>query len=357
MAKRKRSQSISTAIGQAGASLGNPLRRLQLLAALLVALLLAGAVGYMLLEGMTLVEGLYMTVITVTTVGFGEVRPLSPPGRVFTIGLILLGVGAVGGIISNAVEVVLGNRLWDSVARRRMERQIMVIKNHYVVCGYGRIGQQIVRDLRARDEAYVVLEASEEVAAHLLDEHIPFVLGDATTDETQLEAGITRAKGFVAALDTDADNVLAVLTARGLNPALFIVARAINAESEKKLRRAGASSVVSPYDIGGHRMAMALIRPAVHDFLSHIFDVSELDADIGEIRVRPDSSLIGQTLATCDLRQIRSLSILAIRSPAGEFTFNPNPQRPIQPGETLILIGPPDAIYQLEAEHGASTAA
>ncbi len=336
--------------------LSEPLRRAQISLVVLFVLVVLGTAGYVLLESMSFVDALYMTVITVSTVGFGEVRPLSDPGRVFTIGLIVLGAIALASAVGNAAEVLLGQRLWMSVQRWRMEEWLMKAQNHYVVCGYGRIGQQVVRDLRARDQQFVVIEANPEMEAIFLEEQINYIIGNATLDEIQIEAGIERARGFVTALDTDADNVLAVLTARGLNPRLFIVARATSQSSENKLRRAGAHRVVSPYDIGGHRISLALMRPAVHDLLNQIFDVSQMDTDIGEIHVTEGSRLAGQTIGGCDLRNVRQLSILAIQQAAGGFTINPSAKHTIEPGETLIVIGPPEAIYQLEADHDTGTA-
>ncbi|GAB4571528.1 MAG: potassium channel protein [Anaerolineae bacterium] len=336
-------------------ALSYPLRRMQLSLFLLAILLVAGTLGYVLLEGMTLAESLYMTVITISTVGFGEVRPLSQGGRLFTIILILLGVLGVTGAVGNAVEVLLGERVWHSVQKRRMEKWLMTAKDHYVICGYGRIGQQIARDLQARGQAFVVIDQNPENEEHFLEEQINFIIGNATQDEVLIEAGIERARGLVAALDTDADNVLAVLTARELNPGLFIVARAETLASEKKLRRAGANRVVSPYDIGGHRLSLALLRPAVHDLLNRLFDVTNEEAELGEIHVGANSRLKGQTISRCDLRQITSVTILAIQKPSGEFRINPSPQYQITEGDVLVVVGPPESIYQLEQTHETPT--
>lgn len=292
-----------------------------------------------------------MTIITLTTVGFGEVVPLSEAGRVFTMVLILLGVGTLGWGLRNAAEVVLGQQLWMSVRQRRMEKTLNTLENHYIVCGYGRMGRQIVRDLRARNEPFVVVDMSATIAEELLEEGIAHVTGDATRDEVLQEAGIERACGLVAALDTDADNVLAVLTARGLNSTVTIVARTATEEAESKLRRAGADRVVSPYVIGGHRLALGLLRPTVHDFLNHIFHLGdELNMDVGQVLVRRDSHLVGQTLAGCDLRRVWNLNVLAIQRPDGDFITSPDGNHTIMSGETLIVIGPRDSIYELEAE-------
>lgn len=331
-------------------SLDDPIRQFELSLLLLLLLVGVGTLGYILLEGMTLIDAFYMTVITLTTVGFGEVQPLSSAGRIFTTGLIVLGVGAAAWALRNAAGIVLGADLWLSVRKQQMQETIKDLDGHYLVCGYGRMGRQIVRDLRSRRESFVVVELEEETADELLEAGIPYILGDATEEEVLLEAGVERAVGLVAALDTDADTVLAILTARGLNAQMLIVARAEADASISKLRRAGADRVVSPYVTGGHRLALSLLRPVVHDFLNHIFGES-LEIDIGQITVREGSPLAGQTLAECDLRRDWNLTVLAVRAESGEFNMTPNADHVIQAGETLIVIGPGAAIYGLEEKH------
>ena len=228
---------------------------------------------------------------------------------------------------------------------------IATLDNHYIVCGYGRMGQQIVRDLQNRKEAFVVIEADEDLRDELLEDNIVHIIGDATLDETLEEARIAQAAGLVAALNSDSDNVMTVLSAREINPTLFIVARAADASSESKLRRAGANRVVSPYIIGGHRMAVALLRPAVHDFMNQVFHVGdEVDMDIGQVTVEATSTLAGKTLAQANLRQTRNVNILAVQKADGALVINPDVQYVIQPGEVLIVIGPQKAIYQTEVE-------
>ena len=252
-------------------ALSDPLRRLQLSVAVIVLLNIFGTLMYVLLEGWSPIDALYMTVITIATVGYGEVRELSAGGRVFTIVLIYLGVGAATTAITNAVSLALGPVLWGSLRRRRLKRMIENIENHYIVCGYGRMGRQIIHDLKMRDEPFVLVDTNEDLEDELTDNKVPYIMGDATQDENLYNAGIERARGFVAALNSDAGNIMAVLTARELNPRLFIVARVVRQESESKLRRAGANRVINPYQIGGHRIALALVRPAVNDFLDRIF--------------------------------------------------------------------------------------
>jgi voltage-gated potassium channel len=309
-----------------------------------------GTIGYRVIEGMGWIDAAFMTVITVATVGFEEVTPLSQTGKVFTIGVIVIGVGTAAWVATRAVEVMIGQTMWISVQRRRMTQSLAGLRDHYVICGHGRLGTRIERDLRARGEPFVVIDWTSSLEEMFLRNQIPHLIGDATQDEVLSRAGVERARGLVAALDNDASNVLAVLSARGLNPKLLIVARANHESSESKLRRAGADRVVTPDAIGGHRLALALLRPAVHDLFNEIFSFGvEIAVDVGQILIEPDSPFAGQTVAGCDLRRMRNVSILAIREPTGEFALNPDSERVVQPGETLIVIGPAEAVYELEA--------
>ena len=321
---------------------------------LLLLIIASGTLGYHFLEGWAWDEALYMTVITVSTVGFAEVRPLDASGRIFTVLLIVNGVGAVAWAFTRAFEVTLGRAFWSSVQRQRMRDRIAALQGHYIVCGYGRLGHRIVQDLLARGEPFVVVDWEEGLEERMLRDQLLFVTGDATRDEVLPAAGVRRARGLVSALDSDANNVLAVLTARGLCPELLIVARANTESSETKLIRAGANRVVTPESIGGHRLALALLRPGVHDFLNRIFSFHpELGIDVGQLTVPEDSPFSGQTVAECDLRRVHNVSILGIQLPDGEFVLNPDADRMIGAHETLILIGPAQAIYEMEAMFSA----
>jgi voltage-gated potassium channel len=331
----------------------NPVRQLQLALLVLLFVVALGTAGYVFLESWTWGEALFMTVITVTTVGFGEVRPLDASGRAFTLLLIILGVGSAAWALARAFEVALGPAFWSTVQRQRMRERLARMSGHYIVCGYGRLGSRIVQDLEARGEPYLVVEWSTEIEERLLREGIPTVRGDATRDDVLLAAGVERARGLVSALDSDAGNVLTVLTARGLNPRLLIVSRANTDSSESKLQRAGADRVVTPASIGGHRLAIALLRPGVHDFLNRIFSFHpDLEIDVGQVTIPPESPFAGQTVAGCALRRMRNVSILGIQRPDGEFILNPDAEHIIEPQEILILIGPAAAIYELEAMYG-----
>jgi len=333
------------------ASVSDPLRRLYLSFGFLVLFLFVGIIGYMLIEGWSPMKSLYMTLITVTTVGYGDVVPSNNTSRIFTVFLLFLGIGAATTAVSNTLQLIVGQHLYGAVRMRRIEEAIKLLEDHYIVAGYGRIGQQIVRDTLARGEQCLVIDSGEDVqhSEFLLEENIPFITADATEDATLERAGVRRAKGFVAALPSDADNVLAILTARGLSESIFIVARSSRVSAESKLRRAGANHVISPYQVGGHRMAIALLRPAVHDFMNHLSDVSDAESyDIGQIDVKEASYLVGQTMATCDLRRVRGLTILAIVDADHQLTINPKLDRKFTPGDRLVVIGPPKSIYNLE---------
>jgi len=335
------------------ASLEDPVRQFQVSLLLLLTVMVLGTCGYHWIERLGWLDSAYMTVITVATVGFGEVRPLTPAGRLFTMGLIVVGVGTGAWAATRAVEVMLGQTLWLSVQRKRMKQSLAGFRDHYVICGHGRLGTRIERDLRARGEAFVVIDWREAVEETFLAENIPHVIGDATQDEVLRAAGVERARGLVAALDSDASNVLAVLSARELNPEILIVARANSEGSEPKLRRAGADRVVTPDAIGGHRLALALLRPAVHDLFNEIFSFGvQIAIDVGQITIDPGSPFAGQTVARCDLRRVRNVSILAVREPGGGFVLNPDANRVVAVGETLIVIGPAEAVYELEAMYG-----
>jgi voltage-gated potassium channel len=335
-----------------------PIRQLRISLVLLIVLAAVGTIGYALLDDRySAIDALYMTIITLTTTGFREVYPLSPAGKIFTIGLIVVGVGIAAWAVSNAAEVMLGEAFWSSFQRRRIREAVMRLSDHYVVCGYGRLGRQIARDLEARGEAFVVIDIEPDVLADLTERNVPNLAADATQEDVLAQAGVERARGLVSCLDSDANNVLTILTAREMNPRLLIVARANTEAAESKLRRAGADRMVTPEAIGGHRLALALLRPAVHDFFSRVFSFGvDADVDIGQITIAADSPFAGQTIDNCDLRRLRGVSILAIRTDRGTFDLNPETDRAIEKGETLILIGSAGAIYELEAMYGVEVA-
>jgi voltage-gated potassium channel len=298
----------------------------------------AGTAGYVLIEGWSAFDSLYMTVTTITTVGFGEVHPLSASGKAFTILLIIFGVGTILYTLNNAARIVIEGELQDVFGRRKLEKKIRGMKDHNIVCGYGRMGRVICKELREKGARFVVIE-KERPAAGTFDEEMLFIWGDATRDEVLKEAGIEHAKGLISVLPTDAENLYVVLSARVLNPELNIVARAGEEGSEEKLLRAGADRVVSPYHIGGLRIAHTLLKPAVVDFIEFATRSGNIDLQMEEISVREGSEISGKTLDECGFGRELGIIIVAIKRSAGEMRFNPTFRTTIKTGDILIALG------------------
>jgi len=331
-----------------GQSYKDSVRLMRFSLLVIVAVALAGTLGYYTIEGWSLIDSFFMAVITLTTIGYGEVHPLDPYGKVFTILLILFGVGAVAFAVSNATRLVLEGELRNIVGRKRLEKKIKKLKDHYIICGFGRMGRLIARELEKKPAPFVVIERDtskiddEDLERYLIME------GAADKDETLVEAGIERAKGIITVVSTDAENLYIVLTARGLNPNISIVARAGEEGSEQKLIRAGANKVISPYLIGAHQMAQAVVRPAVLDFLEFATQSENLELQMEEVPINHGSSIAGLALKDCGIRQDLGIIILAIKRVNGEMEFNPNPTSVLHEGDHLIALGRPTQMKVLE---------
>ena len=280
-----------------------------------------------------------MTVITITTVGYGEIRAVSEAGRLFTIILIFLGMGILGYTLGMVAQVIVQFQLRSILGRRKLGLKIKAIKNHYIICGYGRIGRIISQELKANRIPMLVLDQSSESQQILEDSDIPYILADATSEDILLEAGIERAKGLVTVVSSDADNLFITMTARLLKPDLFILARADDEQTEKKLIRAGANRVVMPYLIGGRKMAHTIIKPAVEEFLEFTVHDKDIALKMEELRVGERSRLNGVSLVDSGIRQEMNVIIVAIRKKSGEMMFNPSSQARIETGDTLIALG------------------
>jgi len=279
-----------------------------------------------------------MVVTTLTTVGYGEIRPLSQIGRIYNIFLIFLGVGVMLYIVSAVARMVVEGEFRDYLGKRKLRTNIKRLKNHYIICGFGRIGEIIARQLTQAGQAVVVIENDPELIARLEAAGYYFVGGDATREEVLLEAGIQKAKGLVAVVSSDAGNVYITLTARSLSPEIFIVARGEELGSEKKLLRAGADRVESPYELGGRKMAQTILRPTVVTFIELAMK-EEVDLSMEEVVVDPASSLVGLPLKDSGIRQQLNLIVVAIKRAEGEMLYNPLPETPILAGDTLIVLG------------------
>ena len=321
-------------------------KRLAILFVLIVSVLALGTAGYALIEKWGVLDALYMTVITLTTIGFQEVRPLSETGRIFTIIFVFFGVGVLAYAINTGIRTVFEGEIQKALGRRKLEKRIKALKNHYIVCGYGRMGQIICRELKAKKIPFIVVEKEQqEIDA---DEDTLFIFGDATRDDLLKTAGIERARGLVSVLSTDAQNLYVVLSARGLNPDLTIIARAGEEGSEQKLVRAGADRVVSPYHIGGLRIAHTILKPAVVDFLEFATRTGNFEIQMEEIPVEKDSSLAGVSLHENGIGRQLGVIIVAIKRVDGSMKFNPTSRTVIHDGDVLIALGEPPKLGELE---------
>ena len=312
-----------------------------------IIIIATGTAGYMVIEGLPFFESLYMTVITITTVGFGEVRKLSVPGRVFTIILIFFGRGIIGYIVGLWTQAIVELQLSTFIGRRKLGLQIKNIKDHYIVCGFGRIGKVICRELKSKNIPVLVIDNKPETRELLEAESIPYIIDDATSEDILIEAGIARARGLISVVASDSDNLFITLTARGLNPSTFIIARADDEKSEKKLKRAGADKVFLPYIIGGHKMAQSITKPAVTDFLEFTVHNRDMGLEMEELNVSKDSRLNRLKLRDSGIRQEMDIIIVAIRKKTGEMAFNPSSETLIEAGDTLIALGKNDDLSKL----------
>lgn len=324
------------------------LSRLRVAALFVVAVVAAGVLGYRLLEGYTWLEALYMTAITLSTVGFQEVRPLTQIGRLFTIALLTAGLGVVLYTAVAIAEQVVAGEFQRVLGRRRMEKRIAALREHYLVCGFGRIGRVICRELASKPMPFVVVDHDAEAIRRAEDDGYLVLQGDATDETTLLSAGVQRARGLFAALPTDAANVFVTLTAKELNPALFVIARAESERSERTLRHAGADKVISPYAMGGHRMAQAALRPAVVEFIDLATHHQNLELQLEEIGVAPQSACDGVSLGEAGLCEQFGVIVVAIKRASGKMVFNPVPQETLEAGDRLVVLGEAPRLRQVE---------
>jgi voltage-gated potassium channel len=313
---------------------------------ILAAVIAAGSIGYMRIEGWAFGEAIYMTVITIATVGYGEVQPLSAAGRLFTILLIAGGVGAAVFFLGAFAQYFVEGRFRTLLGRRQMKAKIAKLKDHFILCGYGRVGEDIARAFSEENVPFIIIDSRPDNIALAETQGYLYLLGDATSDKVLMEAGIERARGLVAAVGTDVDNTYITLSARGIRPDLFIEARASSREAEIKLTRAGASRVVSPNSIGARRMAMLALRPAVVDFIDTVTYGRGRELDTESIFVDENSPLAGQTVDSA--RHQSKAIILAISTKKGKLLANPPGEEIIETGDRLIVMGTRKQLTALE---------
>jgi voltage-gated potassium channel len=331
---------------------GNPLdnkrQRLRIGVIAVLSAVALGTVVFHLLEGWSILDSLYVTAQTVTTVGFGDISPKTVTGRAFATVFMMVGVGIVLYALTSSVQTIVHSELLATFGRRKFSKRMSKLRDHFIICGAGRVGTNVIKTLQQSNDIFIVLESDTNKVTQLLDSGIAVLVRDATLEESLHDAAVEHARGLAACLPDDADNVYVALTARALNPKIHIVARAAEEQAEAKLIRAGANRVVAPTIIGGHRMAMALTKPAVNDFLDSM-TASELDLGFEQLEVDPSSSFVGEKLSETKIRSTLNIVIVSIRRSSGEIIFNPQGDSVIQAGDMLIAIGKAESLATLTA--------
>jgi voltage-gated potassium channel len=330
------------------------IRRFTWAIALLGGLFVVGTLGYMTIEGWNAFDSFYMTTITVGTVGFGEVHPLSQNGRMFTIFLIVAGVGALGFAFSQLVEFVFEGRIQEILEGRRMGRRLEGLEGHTVVAGFGRVGSVVARSLAEEGAAFVIVDLADESEVAARESDWLFVRGDATEEEVLEQAGIRRAGSIVTALSSDAENLFVTVTARALNPDLFIVARSSHESTESKLIKAGANRTITPNVIGGRRMASMVLHPTVSDYLDIVSSGEGVEFRLQEIELEPSSCFVGMSIAAARIREITGAQVVAILKADGAVDANPLASSILVAGERLVVLGTADQVAVL-AEQACPT--
>lgn len=313
----------------------------------LAVVVLLGIIGFMYLEKYNFLQAAWLTITTIYTVGYGNFIPKTVAGQCFNLLLIITGVGLAAYTLGELVGVIVEGRLQDVLGRRQMHRRIARLNEHVIVCGAGRIGENVIDRLKKEEVPFVVIEKDERIVQKLNDEGTLVILGDAAEDNILEQAGIRRAKGLISALSTDADNVFVTLTAKGISPDLFVVARAIQKDSEGKLRRAGADRVISPATIGGIKMAAVVLKPFIAEFVDTVLYESKMPLEIEEIKVNFSSVLVGKYLKGSRIKEDTGSLIIAIKR-GEEILSNPQADEIILQGDSLIAIGSSEQLEKLE---------
>lgn len=330
----------------------NPFGRLVIPLAILAMIVTLGVFGYMKFEHVTLLDAVYMIVITLSTVGFKEVVPFDVPGKVITICIIITGVGTMAYTVGQIIEMMVEGQVIGYRRRRRMEKKIHELKDHYIICGYGRVGHEVAKGFATQKIAFVVIDSKAETAQELNGSGVPYIVGDASSDETLEAAGVRGAKGLVASSDSDVTNVFVTLSARVLNPKLYIVARASYVESEKKLKKAGADRVISPYFIAGQRMASMALKPIAVDFIDTMMLDDKAEHNIEEIKIHKDAAVAGKTIGDLEVKRKTGATILAVKKEQGSLELHPSAKTKIDAGDTIVVLGTSTELHELESMLG-----
>ena len=323
-------------------------RRVYLVVGLLGITLLIGTIGFVLIENYTWFEGFYMTLNTVTTIGYQELRPLSHAGRVFNSFLILFGVSALFVCFGAMTQTVIELELQDRYGKRRKKRMIDQLHDHFIVCGFGRVGRNASYEMQQAHAAFLVMDRSEQRVAKAAIAGMLAIVADATRDDSLREAGVLRARGLIAALPSDAENLFIILSAKALNPKLTVVTRVSEEEAGEKLRRAGADTVFTPYAMAGRQLADALLRPHVVEFLDFAGTSIAPKVMTEQVRVTPGATLAGKNIEQLAELRKTGVILLAVRRLGGETVFNPPPECELNAGDFLIVMGERPSLQRLE---------
>lgn len=313
-----------------------------------ILLVILGTAGYMLIERWSVIDALYMTVITLAAVGYGEVHEISHAGRIFTIILIFFGVSFVLYVFSNLIQFLVEGRIRHILGRRKLDRQISRLKSHYIICGYGRMGRALCKHLVQKQHRFIVIEQNTDRMPAMEEDGVLFVIGSATDETTLLKAGVQTAEALMTVLGSDSDNVFLTLLAKGLAPNLCVIARASQNSTKNILYTAGANVVISPFEVGARRMAHSLLRPGVIRFLEMAFTDEKTDIHLEQLKVEKSSNLVGVTLKDSEIRKNLNLIILAMIREDNSMRFNPSAETVIKNGDTIIAMGENKSLEKLE---------
>lgn len=327
---------------------GADIRRLRKPLFMLIGILLMGITGFMWIEGASFLDSLYMTVITLSTVGYGEAVPLSAHGKEFTVVLIMLGVSIGTYSVAAIAAMFVEGEVVQLFRRRQMKKNYGHLRDHIIVCGFGRLGKQIILELQNAKLDFIVIEQNRETLAMLNAQNVLFVAGNATEDEMLEEAGVRRAKGLITALSGDADNLYVTLSAREMNPEMVIIARAEEESSESKLKKAGASHVVSPFRSGGRRMADILLRPHMVNFLEMLSRNNSINLEFAEVPVKKWSGMVGKSLKECQIREKTGAMIIGVKNARDDIRLNPPADLILLQEDVLVVLGQQEDIERLE---------
>jgi voltage-gated potassium channel len=329
--------------------LPHPLRRFRLPAALLAVVIVYGVLGYMLIEGWNLLDSFYMTIITISTVGYSEVNKLSDTGRIFTSTLIVVGVGTMLYGFGVFAETLTDNSFIHYRRERQLERSLNQLRDHFIICGYGRIGTQIVAEFESHNIPYAVIDQTEDAVMRLRNEDRLHVEGDASSEDILKLAGIERARGLISAVDSDERAVYIILAARALKPELYLISRAGRPESIRRLELAGANRVISPYQMAGHRMAELAVRPALVDVMDSLHH-GESEIAVEEMLVQPKVAAVGKTIADAGLVSPDAAKVLAVRRRDGTLHANPAADLLLEEGDLVIALGSEEQLFASAAK-------